>query len=133
MSSNFTYFNPNPDSKIDKKTGKPKRWNKDDCVIRAFCGVLGLSWSVVFSELCTSAAKIFDMPNSIKNIDIYAKSKGMSKISLPDYMTVSEFARTHDGVYLVNIRGHVSCIKNNSINDVWNCGTYKMKTYYKMT
>ena len=81
--SAFTYFNPNPDSKIDKKTGKPKRWNKGDCVVRAFCGVLGLSWSTVFGELCTSAAKIFDMPNSHKNIDAYAKSKGMVKFSLP--------------------------------------------------
>ena len=47
-------------------------------------------------------------------------------------MTVSEFAKTHNGTYLVNIRSHVSCVKNNSINDTWNCGGYKMKTYYSV-
>ena len=128
--SSYVYFNPNPDAKIDKKTGKPKRWHKGDCVIRAFCGSLNLSWSTVFSEMCKIAASEFDMPNSHKVIDKYAKSKGMIKVSLPDYMTASEFARTHNGSYVVNLRSHVACIKNNKINDSWNCGEYKMKTYY---
>ena len=128
--NNFVYFNPNPDVKIDKKTGKPKKWNKGDCVIRAFCGVLGLSWSIVFKEMCLLAAKHFDMPNSNKVIEAYAKEKGLTKVSLLEYMSVSKFAETHNGVYLVNIRSHVACVKNNKINDTWNCGNYKMKTYY---
>ena len=129
--SYFTYFNPNPDAKIDKKTGKPKRWNKGDCVIRAFCGILNLSWSVVFNEMCSVAAKMFDMPNDPKVIEAYAKSKGFIKVSLPDYVYVSRFAQTHPtGTYIVNIRSHISCIKNGMINDTWDCGRYKMKTYY---
>ena len=128
--SYFTYFNPNPDSKIDKKTGKPKNWNKGDCVIRAFCGLLGLSWSVVFEEMCKIAAKNFDMPNSHKVIDEYAKSKGLVKVSLPSYVTVREFAKKNNGSYIVNIRSHISCIKENKLNDTWDCGSYKMKTYY---
>ena len=130
MSKNYVYFNPNPDAKLDKKTGKPKRWNKGDCVIRAFCGALGLNWSTVFHEMCIIAAKEFDMPNSRRVIDIYAKQKGLKKISLPEYMTISQFAETHNGVYVANLRSHVVCIKNNSINDCWDCGGYKMKTYY---
>ena len=133
MANTFTYFNPNPDAKIDKKTGKPKRWNKGDCVIRAFCGALNKSWSMVFSEMCHTAGKLFEMPNSHKVIDKYAKENGFVKLSLPDYMTVSEFAKTHDGSYIVNIRSHVACVKNNSINDTWNCGGYKMKTYYSIS
>ena len=130
MSTTFKYFNPNPDARLDKKTGKPKRWHKGDCVIRAFCGVLNLPWSDVFEQMCKVAAKNFDMPNSHKTIDKYAKEKGLIKGSLDNYMTVSDFARTHDGTYLVNIRSHVVCVKNNMINDTWNCGEYKMKTYY---
>ena len=126
----FTYFNPNPDRKMDKKTGKPKTWRKGDCVVRAFCGVLEKPWSTVFKELCEVGAKEFDMPNSNKVIDVYAKNNGMTKVSLPDYMTVSKFAQTHPGKYLVHIRGHVACVKDNKINDCWNCGGYKMKTYY---
>ena len=130
MSRPFTYFNPNPDARIDKKTGKPKRWSKGDCVIRAFCGVLNLPWTMVFHEMCIIAEKQFDMPNSHRVIDLYAKQKNLIKVSLPDYIKVSTFAETHDGVYLVNIRSHVACIKNNMVNDCWDCGNYKMKTYY---
>ena len=128
--SQFVYFNPTPDQKTDKKTGKPKRWNKGDCVVRGFCGVLNLTWTSCFEKLCLIAAKEFDMPNSHKVIDKMAKTNGMVKESLPEYMTVSEFARTHDGTYICNIRGHVCCVKNHSIYDTWNCGGYKMKTYY---
>ena len=129
MSKNYIYFNPNPDARIDKN-GKPRRWNKGDCVIRAFCGLLNKSWSSVFAEMCTTAGKMFEMPNSHKVIDKYAKDNGLIKVSLPDYMTVSEFAKTHDDSYIVNIRSHIACVKNNAINDCWDCGSYKMKTYY---
>lgn len=131
--NNFSYFNPNPTSKIDKKTGKPKRWTKGDCVIRAFCGVLNLPWDIVYGDLCKLGAKYHDMPNSRKIIDKYASSKGLIKESLPFYTTVSQFAYDHDGVYLVNLRSHVACVKENKVNDCWNCGNYKMKTYYKLS
>jgi len=130
MSNLFSYYNPNPELKFDKKTGKPKKWHKDDCVIRAFCCALNLPWDIVFSGLCKVALRLHDMPNSNKVIEKYAEENDMIKMSLPDYMTVSEFAMTHDGIYICNIRSHVSCIKHNQINDTWNCGRYRLKTYY---
>ena len=130
MEKKFIYFNPNPTAKVDKKTGKPKRWNKGDCVIRAFCGVLNSTWDIVYADMCKLGAKYHDMPNSHSIIDKYAKKNGLIKESLPYYMTVKEFAETHDGTYLINVRSHVACIKGNMINDTWNCGNYKMKTYY---
>lgn len=133
MSEIFKYFNPNPDAKYDLKTGKPKRWNKGDCVIRAFCGALDKKWDVVFSELCDIAKKKYDMPNSNTVIKQYAENNGLVKVSLPEYMYVSKFAQTHKGTYIVNIRNHVACVKNNQINDTWNCGGYKMKTYYTIS
>lgn len=128
----FNYFNPNPTAKVDKKTGKPKRWNKGDCVIRAFCGALNKSWDDVFTEMCKLGAKYHDMPNSHKVIEKYAEQNGMIKVSLPDYITVGYFASTHDGIYVVNIRSHVACVRDNQVNDCWNCSNYRMKTYYKV-
>lgn len=131
MGKYFKYFNPNPDAKINKKTGEPRRWNKGDCVIRAFCGMLNLSWCVVFKEMCDIAYKLFEMPNSNKTIDNYAKSKGLIKVSLPDYITVNKFISLHPkGIYIANIRSHIVCLKDGMINDTWDCGNYKMKTYY---
>lgn len=71
--SRFTYFNPNPDATIDETTGKPARWNKCDCVVRAFCGVLGLPWDTVYSGLCAIGKEMHDMPDSSKVIIRYAK------------------------------------------------------------
>lgn len=130
MKAIFSYFNPNPDAKVDKKTGKPKKWNRCDCAIRAFCGALNLPWDIVFMDMCKIALKLHDMPDSPKVIDKYAQDNNMIKLSLPAYTSVSGFAMTHNGTYICNIRSHVVCIKDNQINDVWNCGNYKLKTYY---
>ena len=91
--SNFRYFNPNPTVKIDKKTGKPKRWNKEDCVIRAFACALNKTWEEVFTEICKLGVKYHDMPNSRKIIDKYAENNGMMKYSLPYYITVNYTAQ----------------------------------------
>lgn len=134
MSETFKYFNPNPDVKFDKKTGKPKTWRKGDCVIRAFACALNFTWSKVFNEICILAAKMFDMPNDPKVIEKFALQNNFSKVSLPDYITVRRFCETHkNGVYIVNIRSHVACVKNGQINDTWDCGLYKMKTYYTLS
>ena len=128
--SAWHYYNPNPTVRISKKTGKPQSWHKGDCVVRAFCGALGKTWDEVFRDLCIIAAKVHDMPNSHKVIDLYAKQNGFYKESLPYYMTVRTFAKSHNGVYIVNVRSHVACVKNNQIHDCWDCGSYNMKTYY---
>lgn len=40
--------------------------------------------------------------------------------------TVAEFAKQHQrGVYLVRIDGHLTCIINGCIYDLWNCGNRK--------
>lgn len=128
----FTYFNPNPDAHFNKKTGEYYRWNKCDCSIRCFCGILNKSWSEVFTELCSIAASMFDMPDSPKVIDAYAKKIGMIKKSLPKYITVSQFVRKYPGKYICNIRSHVFCVKENKIYDTWDPSEYKMKTYYEL-
>jgi hypothetical protein len=130
MKDSFRYFNPNPSAKVDKKTGKPKRWNKGDCVIRAFCGVLNLPWDIVYSEMCDLGLKYHDMPNSRNIIDKYAKKKGLIKKSLPYYITLNDFVKNYDGIYLVNLRSHEVCVKGNTIYDCWDCGDCKVKTYY---
>ncbi len=127
----FVYFNPNPTGKLDKKTGKPKKWKKGDCVVRAFSGVLDLSWDEVYSDLCRLGQADSDSPNSDANIDRYAREKGLVKKRLQSWMTVSEFARTHGGVYFINMGPHAVCVKNNMIHDCWDCGSGMMKYYYE--
>ncbi len=126
-----SYFNPNPTEKIDKDTGKPKSWAKGDCVIRAFSGVLDLPWEVVYSEICQVGAECHDLPNAEEPIERYAKEKGLVKRTLRPQTSVSEFAHTHNGFYLVVLKSHAVCVKNNRVYDTGDCGRSKMKTYYE--
>lgn len=43
-----------------------------------------------------------------------------------DNMSVGEFADKHPiGTYLVRIQGHLTCVKDNKIMDIWNCMSRK--------
>ena len=96
-----TYYNPNPTDNIrDTKTGDQKRWCKGDCAVRAFCGVLDLPWEDVFSDLCSLGLECHDLPNSWEVVDRYAKENGLVKRTLRPQMSISDFAATHDGVYI---------------------------------
>ena len=127
----FVYFNPNPTKTLDNKTGKAKNWNKGDCVVRAFSGVLELSWENVYSDLCRLGRAYNDFPNGDGIIDKYAKEKGLVKKRLQSPMTVSEFAETHNGVYFIKMRTHAVCVKDNMFYDCWDCGDNKIKYYYE--
>ncbi len=127
----YSYFNPNPTEKVDCDTGTPGRWAKGDCAVRAFCGVLELSWDEVFSDLCRIGAECHDLPNADEVIDRYAKEKGLVKRILRPKSTVSEFAGTHDGTYLLILKGHAVCVKGNRICDTGDCGYAKVREYYE--
>ena len=131
MSKYYEYYNPNPTARF-KKDGTPMNWHKGDCTVRAFSKALNQSWSKTYEELCAVGAKIFDMPGNDNTVEAYGKQKGMVKKSLPEYMTLYEFARTHNGVYVCKLRNHIVCVRNNKIYDTWNCGEYMLKTYYEL-
>ena len=124
MKGDYKYYNPNPDAKPGKK------WHRDDCVIRAFTCALNKSWTNTYKDLCEVGLRYFDIPLSHRVIEAYAKMNGMTKVSLPNYLTLKEFARTHDGTFICNIHSHLVCVKENMIWDAWDCGNYKVKTYY---
>lgn len=123
--STYRYYNPNPDAHEGKK------WHKNDCAVRAFACLLNKTWSETYKGLCETGLKKFDMPNAPKVIEQYAKDNGYTKVSLDRYMTLKEFAKTHNtGRYLCNVYSHVVCVRDGEIWDAWDCSNYKLKTYY---
>ena len=130
-SGRHVYFNPNPNAEVDEKTGEPKRWHTGDCVIRAFCGVLDLSWEEVYDDLCRIGADCHDFPNGLGPIRRYAKEKGLVKRTLPSSVSIAEFAASHDGVYFVSLNSHALCVKNNKLYDCADFGRCRMRTYYE--
>jgi hypothetical protein len=127
----YTHFNPNPAGTADEETGEAKNWTKGDCVVRAFCGLLDLSWEQVFSDLCRIGADCHNLPNSFEVIDRYANEHGYSKRTLRPQVSVSEFAGSHNGSYLLLLHGHAVCVRDNKVLDPGDCGRGKVKTYYE--
>lgn len=127
---NFIYSNPNPEAKY-KKNGEPYAWRKGDCVIRAFSHATGLTWESVFDIACRLAMKYHDMPNSDTVLCKLAEQLGFERKVLPKYTTASQFAAVHDdAVCVLRLRSHVVCSKGGNLYDTWDCGEYKVKTYY---
>lgn len=127
----FVYFNPNPTVETDEKTGEPKTWDKGDCVIRAFCGVLDRSWDDVFAGLCRTGAECHNLPNADETFDLYARKNGLVKRTLRPQMRVSEFAGTHGGTYLLILKRHAVCVKDHMVWDTFDSGRSKVKSYYE--
>ena len=130
----FTYYNPNPEACSEKKSGTLQNVVKIDNVIRAFSGFLNLSWDEVYSELCRLGMAQHDMPDSKSVITRYAKEKGLIKKTLRAAVSLSSFAKSHDGDYLVQLRMGLSpemtYVTERKIHDIYNPGSRKVRTYY---
>lgn len=99
-------------------------------MVRAFCGVLDLPWEEVYSDLCSIGAQYHDLPNAERVWKHYAKQKGLVKMKRPN-MNVSDFAATHDGVYLVMLTRHAVCVKGNKVQDCWDSSWGRIRSCYE--
>ena len=107
----FKYLNVNP-----------RKITTNDCVTRAITLVSELPYEVVSKKLwltadlyeCDRLCK-FCYSNFIKNVLNYNETNC-------DRLTVGEFADKHPkGSYLVRIQGHLTCIIDGVIYDIWDC------------
>lgn len=109
--SKFIYFNDNPDG---TKT--------DDCVTRAIAFTTGIPYTKIRQKLLY-ISKLYDCPRLC--VDCYKHLIedviGATRINCKG-LTVGEFANEHPyGTYIVRINGHVTCIIDNAIYDIWDC------------
>lgn len=111
----FKKYNPNPEKIL---TG--------DCVIRALCAVLNQSWEKTYTELCVQGMKMHDMPSANRVWGAYLKGKGFTRHLLPDTCpdcyTVSDFAKDHDGTYVLGTGTHVIAEIGGDYWDAWDSG-----------
>lgn len=108
----FRYWNENPQGE-----------KVSDCVTRAITLASGLQYHKVRQKL-RHTARLLDCETSLcptcYGFLIQQVLGGIPKNC--DGMTVGEFADLHpNGTYLIRIKGHLTCIKNNTIWDIWDC------------
>lgn len=135
--SKFCYENPNPCQKYSKD-GKPIRWHKPDCVIRAFCLATELPWQEGFDILCEIGRRIYDVPNSREVLDIALEEQGFTRVSFGRIKagttrpTVNSIADVSAGKVIVcNIAHHEVCVKDGLFFDTWDCGDCSVYSYWE--
>ena len=100
-------------------------YNVADCTIRAISVAEGISWDRAYRKLSDYARKRGLMMSSVESIEQYLDDK-YERICVPD-MTVGEFAYTNpEGIFLVTMQGHITCIIDGYIVDSFDCGDREM-------
>lgn len=117
------------------KNKNPLGRQVNDCVIRAISLAEGRSWDDVYSELSKKAQEEGTLIDDVNFVEFYLndrykkmcyKKKGL-KISLNDF--ARQFNR---GVYLVTMQGHITCVINGIIYDIWDCGLKEIWCAWKV-
>ena len=128
--------------KFDKSFGgrekyKSVKYQKDittDCVIRSIAIALDQDYKSTFYELLDVSRETLEVPSDEKCYDKYLEEKGWVKKkpkrnSRNRLLKVGQFPT--DGVYLIHTSGHLTCLKDGVIKDVWNCSKSSAYSYYR--
>lgn len=123
MMNNFDYTNTNPLSK-----------HEEDCVIRAINYALDLDYYVVKNKLWLTAElhdceelcvccyeKLLQDVYHLKRLDCF---KGK---------TIKEFCKNNpNGIFIIRVEGHLTCVDNGIIKDIWNCEKEKIDIVWQV-
>ena len=120
---NFKYYQPN-------------KHICGDCVIRAVSKALDCTWEESFKILTDRALKIKDVPNCRKTVTSVLKDYGFRWVAIKvekgmKRPTVSEFAKSHDGTYVLKVAHHEVCVKGGKYYDIWDCGEKAVYGYWE--
>ena len=109
--SKFVYLNVNDD--------KVKR---NDCVTRAITLASELPYAEIRKKL-RYTAKLFNCTKLCPTCYGFLIQQVLGGVPKNcEGITVGEFADLHpNGTYLIRIQGHLTCIINNTIYDIWDC------------
>ena len=100
---------------------EPSKTKKNDCVTRAITFASGLSYPTVRKKLFHTS-RLLDCESTYcptcYGFLIQEVLGGVPKNC--DGMTVGEFADLHpNGTYLIRISGHLLCVQDNCVYDLW--------------
>ena len=112
MSSNFIYTNVNPLSEI-----------QGDCVTRAISLASGRSYADISDKLYY-ISKLFECDTLCVCCYHHLLDSVLSYPRLPlNNYSVSDLARKYpNSTIIARLDGHLTCIKNGNIRDLWDCG-----------
>lgn len=118
----FIYYNRNPDCK-----------KENDCVIRSISLASGLPYPTIRKKLFHTSRLLGCEKLCVccykHLLDDVFKYKRVNC----DNMTVNDFADLHyKGTYIVRMNGHISCIINGNVYDIWDCRNHLLTDAWKV-
>lgn len=117
----FKYYNANP-----------LKNNVSDCTTRAISLAEGESWDYTYEKLSNLARRQGQMLDSVEFIEDYLDDRYPRQCHYSK--TVGEFAREFpQGVFLVTMNGHITCIIDGCIYDTFNPSKRTMRCSWKIT
>ena len=96
----------------------------NDCVVRAIALAHNEDWNKVYDELSEYAKQEATLLDDVTFIEPYLNDRYSKTCYRCNKckMTLKEFMNTHkQGVYLVTMKGHITCVIDGVVYDTWDC------------
>lgn len=113
-----------------------KRWDKGDCVYRAFAMAADITWIEAFDILVKKARETFNAPGLCYKEALL--EYGFTRHSCPakagkKRITVEDFCKKHKkGRYFLCIANHCTAVVDGVCYDVWNPADRCVYTYFEL-
>lgn len=120
----YQFFNINPLGSIE-----------EDCVCRAISLALNESYYTIQDKL-ELVGKLFDCEQLCVCCYKYLLDEvyGLERIEEMAGMTVDEFGyHCPQGIYLIRIDNHLTCMIDSVINDIWDCRDKEIRLVWKVS
>lgn len=126
---------------IETNANPNKNIKAKDHIINAICNATGISWEVVFDDLCKIAKRLHRMPHENGVYLSYLRRLGFKKSKTykgpkdKKLYTVEEFCKEKPvGTFIIKIRTRLTCVKDGNLIDNYDCSKNKVFVYwYKVT
>lgn len=129
----FCCWNENP-----TRYENGKKWDKGDCVVRAFATAANISWIDAFDILIKKARETYNMPNYKTCFQLVFEEYGFKKhgckaVAGKKRMTVEDFCKKHKkGRFILDVAHHSTAVVDGVCYDVWNPANKCVYNYYEL-
>ena len=121
-----------------KYNANPKGRKTGDCVIRAICTALQMSWEETYIEMLRVALETGEAISCKENYTEFLARRGYKIQKMPrrsdnTKYTVREFVdelAKPNKIYILNLANHVTVIENNKLYDIWDCSRKSVGNYW---
>ena len=116
------------------KNVNPKDNKTNDCVVRAIAEGLNKSYREVLMSLTEIGYDMGLLFNNTKVYEEYLKQYNYRETVKKYKGTIFDFINNNNlketDTYIIEVKGHLTVVKGNTLIDTWNCGYEKIKKVY---